>query len=372
MFAVGWGANQFSPMLLVYRDEIGLSASTRAALFGVYAAGLMPGLLLGGRASDRRGRRSLVIPFVALSPLATLILIVGREELALLAAGRLLAGVCSGVVFGTASAWVQELSAGESAGVAARRAAIALSAGFGAGPLAAALVAQWAPEPLIVPYLPHLVLAVVALALLLPVPEPARAVAAGKRPLVVSALRIARFRRIAVLLAPWVFGFASITAVVLPAAVGANSDHALLVAGLANGLTLGAGALVQPSIKRLEDRRRMIGAYLGLGLGAVVALGGALAVVADSTALLLLLSPLCGIGYGATLVSGLRETERLADPAERAATISVYLAMTYVGFSLPLLVSWAEPALGDDGALIVVALLALACLAANTRGSRGA
>ena len=35
MFAVGWGANQFSPMLLVYRDEIGLEASTRAALFGV-------------------------------------------------------------------------------------------------------------------------------------------------------------------------------------------------------------------------------------------------------------------------------------------------------------------------------------------------
>ena len=66
MFAVGWGANQFSPMLLVYRDEIGLEASTRAALFGVYAAGLIPGLLLGGRASDRRGRRSLVLPFVAL------------------------------------------------------------------------------------------------------------------------------------------------------------------------------------------------------------------------------------------------------------------------------------------------------------------
>src|SRR4051794_11186995 len=218
MFAVGWGANQFSPMLLVYRDEIGLSASTRAALFGVYAAGLIPGLLLGGRASDRRGRRSLVVPFVALSPLATLILIVGRHDLALLAAGRLLAGVCSGVVFGTASAWVQELSAGESPGVAARRAAIALSAGFGAGPLVAAVVAQWAPQPLIVPYLPHLVLAVIALALLLPVPEPERVEAVGRRPLIVAALRDARFRRIAVLLAPWVFGFAGITAVVIPAA----------------------------------------------------------------------------------------------------------------------------------------------------------
>src|SRR3954466_15531046 len=180
MFAVGWGANQFSPMLLVYRDEIGLSASTRAALFGVYAAGLIPGLLFGGRASDRHGRRSLVLPFVPPAPLATLILIVGRDDLALLAAGRLLAGLCSGVVFGTASAWVQELSLHEPAGVAARRAAIALSAGFGAGPLAAALVAQWVPRPLIVPYLPHLALALLALALLVPVPEPERVVPADR------------------------------------------------------------------------------------------------------------------------------------------------------------------------------------------------
>src|SRR4051794_37777043 len=74
MFAVGWGANQFSPMLLVYRDELGLSTGARAALFGVYAAGLIPGLLTGGAASDRRGGRALVLPFVALSPLATLLL----------------------------------------------------------------------------------------------------------------------------------------------------------------------------------------------------------------------------------------------------------------------------------------------------------
>jgi MFS family permease len=53
MFAVGWGANQFSSMLVVYRDELGLGAGTLAALFGVYALGLVPGLLLGGPASDR-------------------------------------------------------------------------------------------------------------------------------------------------------------------------------------------------------------------------------------------------------------------------------------------------------------------------------
>ena len=48
MFAVGWGANQFSSMLVVYRDELGLSARTLALLFALYAVGLIPGLLLGG------------------------------------------------------------------------------------------------------------------------------------------------------------------------------------------------------------------------------------------------------------------------------------------------------------------------------------
>jgi MFS family permease len=68
MFAVGWGANQFSPMLIVYRHELRLTAGEVAGLFLVYALTLIPGLLIGGPASDRLGRRAVVWPFVALSP----------------------------------------------------------------------------------------------------------------------------------------------------------------------------------------------------------------------------------------------------------------------------------------------------------------
>ena len=57
MFAVGWGANQFSPMLIVYRHELRLTAGEVAGLFLVYALTLIPGLLIGGPASDRFGRR---------------------------------------------------------------------------------------------------------------------------------------------------------------------------------------------------------------------------------------------------------------------------------------------------------------------------
>src|SRR5258707_10440855 len=94
MFAVGWGANQFSPMLIVYRQELGLGPGAIAGLFGIYAATLIPGLLAGGPLSDRFGRRACVLPFAALSPVATLLLVIGPHSLPLIAAGGGPAGAC--------------------------------------------------------------------------------------------------------------------------------------------------------------------------------------------------------------------------------------------------------------------------------------
>ena len=186
MFAVGWGANQFSPMLIVYRHELGLGANVVAGLFLVYALTLIPGLLVGGPASDRFGRRPVVWPFVALSPLATLLLVLGARSLVMIAVGRALAGLCSGVVFGAATAWVREVSPDD--GMSARRSALALTAGFGLGPVVAAALAQWAGDPLVLPYLPHLVIGGVAAVALgrMPAdttgrPEAGRPEAAGRR-----------------------------------------------------------------------------------------------------------------------------------------------------------------------------------------------
>src|ERR1700749_2654785 len=177
MFAVGWGANQFSPMLIVYRHALGLGSAEIAGLFAIYAATLIPGLLAGGPLSDRYGRRACVLPFAALSPLATLLLILGPRDLALIAAGRALAGLCSGIVFGPATAWVQDLSDGDA--LSARRAALALSAGFGLGPVGGApLPARGAVSPLVVPPLPPLALGAAALAVGLTAPA---ATGAGRR-----------------------------------------------------------------------------------------------------------------------------------------------------------------------------------------------
>ena len=357
MFAVGWGANQFSPMLLVYHRVLEWSARTQDVLFGVYALGLVPALLLGGRASDRYGRRPLVLTFLALSPLASLVLVLGHDSVLALAVGRLLAGACSGVVFSAAAAWVQELSADSDPGAAARRAAIALSAGFGTGPLGAALVAQWAPHPLWTPYLLHIVLGTVALALALPVPE----TVAERRPGALwtwpRAVRTRRFRLVVTPMAPWVFGLASTGGVVLPRAIG---GHAVAFAGVVNAVTLWSGVAVQPLARRIEERRAMLAAFCGMVLGTAALFTAALVLAQAAEPSVLLIAIPLGAGYGLILVGGLRETERLASDDERAATIAVFLALTYAGFALPYLVSALG---GGAGALALLATAMAACLA---------
>ncbi len=363
MFAVGWGANQFAPMLVVYRDELGLSAETRALLFGIYAAGLIPGLLLGGGASDRVGRRRVVLPAVALSPLASLVLVVGREEVLGLAAGRLLAGICSGIVFGAASAWVRELSAGDPPGTGARRAAIALSAGFGTGPLVAGLVAEWAPHPLWVPYLPHVVLGVLATLVLAPASDATSPRAAAARLVSLpAACRRPAFLLGVAPMAPWVFGSAAIAFAVLPAEVATGAGGQVALAGALTGLTLATGVLIQPLARRLDDGRPLAAGQLGLVSTAVGTAIGVLALQTDARLLLLPAGIAFGAGYGLILVSGLRETERLASPTEHGATVAIYYAVTYLGFAAPYVLGLLDDLAGREGALAVAGVVALLCV----------
>src|ERR1700743_2583651 len=250
MFAVGWGANQFSPMLIVYRHSLGLSAGEIAGLFAIYAATLIPGLLAGGPLSDRFGGGTGCLLFAALSRVATLLLVLGPHSLPLIVAGRALAGLCSGVVFGAAPAWVQDLSGGDAR--SSRRAALALSAGFGLGPVVAAFLAQWAGDPLVVPYLPHLALGAAAVAIGLTVPAPRRGQArpgpAGRWP--PAALRTREFWLGVALPAPFVFGAVSLAIVVLPEEVTSARTLSAGYAGLMTVLAFAAGIGVQPLARR--------------------------------------------------------------------------------------------------------------------------
>ena len=367
MFAVGWGANQFSPMLIVYRHELRLGADAVAGLFLVYALTLIPGLLVGGPASDRFGRRPVVLPFVALSPLATLLLVLGPRSLALISAGRALAGLCSGVVFGSATAWVQELSHGT--GQSARRAALALTAGFGLGPVVAAVLAQWAPDPLVVPYLPHLVIGVAAAIMIWRAPEGARQPLARPvreaRRWPPGAVRTWRFWLAVAPASPLVFGSVSLAIVVLPEDVTSAGTLSAGFAGLMTALAFSAGVGIQPVARRLGNPLAGIVAgscCAAAGAGtAVAAVAGADRVLAGVSAVLL------GLAYGLCLVSGLRQAEQMTEPGQRGAVVACYYALAYLGFAAPYLAAGLGAVAGQAGAFGVLAGIAVV-IAAWTSG----
>lgn len=367
MFAVGWGANQFSPMLIVYRHELRLTAGEVAGLFLIYALTLIPGLLVGGPASDRFGRRPVVWPFVALSPLATLLLVLGPRSLALIAVGRALAGLCSGVVFGAATAWVQEVSPDD--GLSARRSALALTAGFGLGPVVAAVLAQWAADPLVVPYLPHLAIGTAAAVVLARTPEGfagrrGQPRLAGRRwpP---AAVRTRQFWLAVAPASPLVFGSVALAIVVLPEEVTSSRTLSAGFAGLMTALSFAAGVAVQPFARRLPDM--LAGTVTGLGCAAAGAAVGIAAVAAADRVLAGLAAVLLGLAYGLCLVSGLRQAEHMASPDERGAVIACYYALAYLGFAVPYLVAGLGVLVGKSGAFVALTAI-IATLALWTAG----
>jgi hypothetical protein len=366
MLAVGWGANQFSPMLIVYRHALGLGSAEIAGLFAIYAATLIPGLLAGGPLSDRFGRRACVLPFAALSPAATLLLILGPRDLALIAAGRALAGLCSGMVFGPATAWVQDLTGGSA--LSARRAALALSAGFGLGPIVAAALAQWAAHPLVVPYLPHLVLGVVAVATVWTVPDVRRAGApvtaqpgpatTTRRWAVPAALRTRAFWLTVAPAAPFVFGSVSMAIVVLPEEVTSASTLSAAFAGLMTVLAFAAGIGVQPAARVLAERNDRLGILAGTGAAAAGAAVSAVAVAGPDRVLAGLGAVLLGLAYGLCLVCGLHQAEQLSGPTDRGAVLSCYYVLAYLGFSVPYVMTGLNEVFGKPGTFAVLAVAA--------------
>jgi len=327
-----------------------VSPAALAALFAVYAAGLVPGLLLGGVASDARGRRPLVLAAAALSPLASVLLLLAPAATWTLVPARALAGVASGVAFAAGSAWLQELSvrAGDGAEAGSRRTALALSAGFAVGPLVSATVAAVAPAPLISAHLPHVLVATATLLLVLAVPE-ARASGGPRRSLLPAAARGSAFWRTVAPLAPWVFACATTSFAVLPVLLG---DVTVAIAGAVTAATLAVGVAVQPVARRMPAVRAGRLGLLAAAGGLVV---GALAVDRQLPGLLVVTVALLGAAYGLLLVAGLRITDDLADPAERGALLAVFYALTYAGFLAPSVLDALSRAIDPVPALLVLA-----------------
>jgi len=374
LFAVAAGTNVPTPLLLVYQERLDLSAEVLTALFGCYAAGLVPALLLAGGLSDRLGRRRVAIPGIVLSGLASLAFAFAGDSLSLLFTARFLQGVVSGVVFSVGSAWVGELSLASGEGAGGRRAAFAMTAGFSLGPLTSGLLGEFGPAPTVLPYLVHTALVAVGLTMALGLPETVDLVAARRsgheHHTTVPLIQPGDGLLVATVLAPvavCVYAFPSTVISAVPLLVDLPYGG-VAVTGVLAGVTLGAGTLVAP----LQARLGRWTAVIGSALGAAGFATAALFATSGWLPWLVLTAPLLGSGGGLCLAAGLTLTARLAAPTRRGALTALFLAIAYLGFAVPFLMAVAAGATSPVVPLAVAAgltaVLAVRLLPVARRG----
>ncbi|MCF8603505.1 MFS transporter [Gordonia sp. HY442] len=379
LFVCAWSGNQFSPLLVMYREQDHFSASTVTAFLGIYVVGLVPALIVSGAVADRVGRRAPMLVAVAAGLVGSALL--ASEELGLwtIFVGRMFSGVAVGTATAVGTTWLKELShpsfdphADVSSG--ARRASLAFTLGSALGALVAGCIAQWGPWTHTLPFLLHIAVAAPFAWLLLRPTETAPAVsgqATERGPLLVPSARHHRFVRVVLICCPWLFIACGLSYGYQPVLLAdAAGGLGLAYGTLLSVIALGTSAAVQPLAKRIDSASSARGLLVSLAtllLGIVVMI---VAVTADSLLIGVVASVVFGVGFGIGLTSGLMEVQRIAPPEDLARLTGIFYAVAYIGFAMPTILAALTPPFTTLELLIALIVLLGISLGAIAYGSR--
>lgn len=298
------------------------------------------------------------MPGALLAAIGTLILLVWHDPAGLVV-GRLVVGAGAGATFSAGTAWAADL--GGALGVT--RAGVFLTLGFATGPVVSGVLAAFAPAPLVVPFVLSATLSLAAVVWAATVPgrpphPPPHAVHPAAHPPAGPARAprsVGAALSWALPVAPWVFAGATVGVVTLPSRLPAG-DGGPLLAGIAAGIVLGTGVLVQA-----YARRRNLGPGAGVAGAVAAAAGLLLAGVGGEQPGLVLVGVtflLLGTGYGLCLRAGLLDLERWAPPARRGSLTGLFYLATYSGFAVPVALAALDPVAGAVLPLLVLGGLA--------------
>jgi len=366
LLATAAGTNIPTVLLLIYQVTLDMSDTELTALFGVYAVGMVPALMLAGPAADRWGRRPVALPAALLSAVASLAFVTAQDSVLLLFAVRFLQGAAAGALFSVASAWLVETSLLAGRRTGARRAAVTMTGGFAIGPTVAGLIGEWGPWPLVLPYLLHGAGLLAAVLVVWAVADTAGRGSAGRTgSAMLPVFAPGQARRTALVVAPLavcVYAFPATAVGGIPLLVGFPVAPIALT-GLLAGATLGAGALAAPLQARLGSRSAAVAASAGAVGFAVTALGAA---VPDLLLVTVPAAVLLGAGGGLALASSLARLPIIGSPGRLGTVSAAFYGVAYLGFGMPLLMT--RISLVVDVAVVLAALAALCALLAVQQG----
>lgn len=363
VFVVGYGTNVSTPFLTLYRDRLDLGANATQLIFVVYVIGILSTLLIAGQLSDRYGRKPLLIASLALSALASLLIIFGRNSYPTLMAGRVLLGVVSGAGLGTGAAWLQEIMGSGRELKAALIATAVTYGGFGAAPPLSVLYEWIGPAPLVVPFLAHIGLTLLAIPAVLRVGETVDVSAMAQRGRwrpklrlgVPAAARRGFFWYVAPL-AALIFAFPSTAFSLFPVLLSdAIPGKEVLLTGISGTCTAWAGLSARSVLRRVSYRTAM-------GWGAAIGTAGyVLGTIAFATGGWVLVWPaalVLGAASGIISTAGLTFVAEMTDDDNRGALTSTFYLVAYAGMTMPLIISALSEPFGTTPVLVAITCVA--------------
>jgi MFS family permease len=364
--AIMLGTTLPTPIYALYADRMHFEVLTTTVIFSTYAVGVLAALLVFGRWSDALGRRPVLLAGAGFA-LASAAVFLFADDVPMLLVGRVLSGLSAGIFTGTATAAIVEASPDHQRDRATAIATVANIGGLGAGPLLAGVLVQYAPDPLQLPFVVHIVLVVLAVGAVLLAPETSArtghlglqrlSVPAEMRPVFVTAATAA-FAGFAV-----TGLFMAVVPTFVRSVIGID-NHA--IAGVVASSIFVASAIAQLSVRRMPPRRAIAVGCAILVVGMLIL---AVALHFSSLPLLLAAAVVAGIGQGISFSRGLAAIAELAPADRRAEVSSTYFVVAYVAISVPVVgEGFASQHLGLRTAgvsfAIATAVLAAICLAA--------
>ncbi len=361
------GSAVVSPLYHVYQDEWHFSSASLTAVFAVYALAVLAVLLIAGSLSDHVGRRPMMAGALAAEAGAAW-LFLSAHGIGALYGGRLLQGVATAGAATAAGAAMLDLQPSYRPTLASTVNATASSAFLAFGALGSGVLVQYAPAPTRLVFWVLLVMSLAGLTLLALMPEPA-----GRRPLRWAVLRpragvppVARRAFLAALpalIATWGLGGLYFSLVPSLTEQLARSSDAVW-GGAAIFLLCASAALAGAALRQLVPSRAMVAGCTILAVGSAATVA---AVVAGSTAGLLLSTMLAGVGFGLGFLGAFRHLAGLAPDDQRGALVATIYIVSYLAFSLPVIAAGVAATrfpLRDTAIVYGAAVTGLAALAA--------
>ncbi|NHN78060.1 MFS transporter [Azotobacter chroococcum] len=335
------GSTTPSPLYGLYQSLWGFPSVVLSALYAVYAFGVLLSLAALGRLSDRLpDRRLILLPALAVVGLGALLFGLA-DDLQALFLGRLLAGLGTGALTGSANAALMDFDNLDRQRRAPSLASIAFTGGAALGPVlsSAALYLDFWPRSS-----PFLLIAALALLAGLGLvfgywPQPAKTPAADRpaahQPLAQTmASRWPAFAMVcAVLVLGWMVGSLFI-------ALGTTMLASLLPAGaLAAAGLIVAAFQIAAGVTQFLCRRLPAGRAIHVGCALLAASwAGCTASLAYGQAWGFCLFTLgSGVGYGAAFVGAMGRLAVIAPAEHRGALTSLFYVAGYLGSALSIL-----------------------------------